>query len=138
MIMSATEWRAPSKDLTADFEMNACHGDMGLPASARTLPPRPMKQTPAARSIQCLALWKRRITGPEDMKRLTQEYQVSDDAVTRAIIRPISQSGVEAVTAVAKTLANRTIAFGLVRVTRKPNRIERLPTGRIAWSTSIS
>ena len=67
-----------------------------------------MKQTPAARSIQCLALWKRRITGPDDMKRLTQEYQISDDAVTRPIIRPISQSGVEAVTAVAKTLANRT------------------------------
>src|SRR5258708_23364777 len=102
---------------------------MGLLASARTLPPRPMKQTPAARSIRCLALWKRRITGPDDMKRLTQEYQVRDDAVTRAIIRPISQNGVDAVTAVAKTLPNRTIAVGLVRVTRKPNRIARLPAG---------
>src|SRR5882672_6485296 len=84
------------------------HGDIGRPASARTLPPRPMKQTPAARSIQCRARWKRRITGPDDMNRLTQEYQTRDDAVTRAIISTISERGVEAVTAVAKTLANST------------------------------
>src|SRR3984885_4651255 len=96
-----------------------------------------MKQTPAARSIQCLAFWKRRITGSDDMKRLTQEYQVRDEAVTRAIITPISQCGVEAVTAVAKTLANSTIALGLVRVTRKPNRMARLPAGRVASSSSI-
>src|SRR5260370_14348363 len=123
---------AGSKALTRDLEMNARHGDTGFRGSAKTLPARRMKQTPAARSIQCLARWKRRITGPEDMKRLTQEYQVRDDADTSAIISPISQSGVDAVTAVAKTLANRTIAFGLVRVTRKPNRIARVPAGRIA------
>src|SRR4030095_5225643 len=112
--------------------------DIGLPASAKTLPPRPMKQTPAALSIQCLARWKRRITRPDDMKRLTQEYQTRDDVVTRPIIRTISQVGVEWVTAVAKTLANSTIALGLVRVTRKPNRIARLATGRVdCWSRSI-
>jgi hypothetical protein len=91
-----------------------------------------MKQTPAALSIQCLARWKRRITGPEDMNRLTQEYQTRDDAVTRPIISSISQVGVEAVTAVAKTLANSTIALGLVSVTRKPNRIARVPAGRVS------
>ncbi len=66
------------------------------------------------------------------MKRLTQEYQIKDYAVTRAIIRPISQRGVEAVTAVAKTLANKTIAFGLVSVTIKPNYIARFLDGRVA------
>ena len=56
---------------------------MGLLASASTLPPSPMKQTPAALSIQCRARWKRRITGADDMKTLTHEYQISDDAATR-------------------------------------------------------
>src|SRR5689334_19618719 len=98
-----------------------------------------MKQTPAARSIQCFAPWKRRITGPDDMNRLTQEYQVSDESVTSPIISAISHVGVEAETAVAKTLANSTIALGLVSVTRKPNRIVRLPGLRAAgWSRSIA
>src|SRR3546814_8431750 len=89
-----------------------------------------MKQTPAALSIRWAARRNRRMTGAEDMNSVTQEYQISDDAVTRPIIRPISQTGVAAVTAVAKTLENRTMAFGLVRVTRKPNSSERLPDRR--------
>src|SRR5476649_1186981 len=72
------------------------------------------------------------------MKRLTQEYQVSDEAVTRPIIRPISHGGVEAVTAVAKTLVNRTIALGLVRVTKKPNTIARCRDGGADGSSTIS
>ena len=55
------------------------------------------------------------------MNRLTSAYQVSALAKTRPIMAAISQAGVVSVTAVAKTLANSTMALGFVSVTRNPN-----------------
>ena len=47
------------------------------------------------------------------MNRLTIEYQPSALAITSPTISAISQTGVSLVTAVAKTLAKSTIAFGI-------------------------
>src|SRR6185436_7377060 len=97
------------------------YGDTGVRASAMMRPPIRMKEAPATLSIQCRACWKRRMTGADDMNSETIEYQMSELAITRPTISAISQSGVVAVTAVANTLANSTIALGLVRVTMRPN-----------------
>src|ERR1700722_19094033 len=78
------------------------------------------KQTPATLSIQWRACWKRRITGADDMNRVTIEYQTRELRTTRQIISVISHDGVLLVTDVANTLANSTIAFGFVSVTRNP------------------
>ena len=53
---------------------------------------------------------------------LTREYQTMDEATTMATASTITADDVSAVTEVANTLVNKTIALGLVRVTRKPNR----------------
>src|SRR5437762_445157 len=115
---------------TGEGNLLSYDGVTGLRASTRMRNPMATKQTPAARSIQWRACWKRRMTGADDMKRLTIEYQTTELSTTRPIIRAISQAGVLAVTAVAKTLANSTIALGLVRVTTNPNTKALPRTGR--------
>ena len=54
------------------------------------------------------------------MNRVTIEYQTRALRTTRQIISVISHDGVLLVTDVANTLANSTIAFGFVSVTRNP------------------
>ena len=64
--------------------------DIGLPASARTLPPRPMKQTPAARSIQCRTRWKRRWIGCED-ERSMAKAELGDHYASK-VLRTLTRS----------------------------------------------
>ena len=71
------------------------------------------------------------------MNTATIVYQVSALAITSPIITIMPHNGIVSVIAVANTLVNRTIALGLVRVTRKP-KMSGLPLFFTAVSSMLT